>query len=237
LRKRVEPSFPSLLQIRKVNGLQAYVDAQNISESLTVLCTVTKFYIFFGSFFVFFGSNYTGLLLKLLYAKIGVDQAHLLSWYCLYVPFLGVNGITEAFLQGVGDSQTLSKQAFYMVFFWLGYMGSVYIFLGKLQWGSVGLIVCNIINMCFRIIFSTTFIVSFFQKESKEGFSISSLLPLKPSLWFGFIVSFAVTRWSQSLGDISHLAIGCVLFIVTLLLIYKLEKDDFIFNLNHWLIV
>ena len=50
-----------------------------------------------GLVFVAFGANYTNLLIYLLLGnKWGETAApSVLSWYCLYVLMMGINGITE----------------------------------------------------------------------------------------------------------------------------------------------
>ena len=77
---------------------------RNVKVSFQVLQLLLKLQFLLGCFFVFFGTQYTHELMEFLYSKEKATfmAGQVLSLYCIYVPFMGINGVSEAFLQAVG---------------------------------------------------------------------------------------------------------------------------------------
>ncbi|KAI8900556.1 Rft protein-domain-containing protein [Globomyces pollinis-pini] len=199
-----------------------------ISESLQMLQTLFKFHIIFGAFFVCFGSNYTSVLLKYLYSKTDNESVNLLSIYCVYVPFMGINGISEAFFQGVGNPKALAKQTVYMVFFWATFIGFSYVLMEVFALGSQGLIIANVLNMSQRILFCSVFIIEFFkscmknQQEKSQTFTITGFFPGTKSVWIFFIMSWLITNKTKEFGLVYHLSIGITCGLIEVYLMYFL---------------
>jgi oligosaccharide translocation protein RFT1 len=215
-----------------------------VQESRDLLVTIIQFNILFGGFFIFFGSNYTHTLLHLLYRKGKTDGPRVLSIYCIYVPLMGINGVTEAFLQAVGDSNALLNQTIYLSLCWVILFIASYFLLVVMKLGSAGLVIANIINLTLRVIFSFCFISKFFKKcKTKDGklFKLSSIIDLGSiQLCFLFGVSWILT-WYFDFGIdsyfsiISHIMIGAVCFVFTCCLIFKTEQHKLLPKLYKYL--
>ncbi|KAJ3321172.1 Oligosaccharide translocation protein rft1 [Boothiomyces sp. JEL0866] len=172
-------------------------------ECQDFLETLLQFHFIFGSYFVFFATNYTELLLKILYSKS--DAGSLLSLYCLYVPIMGVNGITESFVQAVGDTKLLAKQSLYFIYFWIAFILTSYLTMNVVELGSFGLIISNMINMLLRIQFSMNFI--------KQKLNISA----RPNLLLAAVfVGCWLATYATKQYLIYHLANGVLCFAISI---------------------
>ncbi|KAI8816254.1 Rft protein-domain-containing protein [Fimicolochytrium jonesii] len=124
---------------------------QKKQEAKHLLLTLLRFHIHLGAFFIFLAPNYTDTLMRLLYGRrssssssvasspptaasprLSTTPADLLSLYTLYIPLLALNGILEAFVQGVGDKRVLR---------WVsgGWVAGTGVF-GGVAWGVRGLL-------------------------------------------------------------------------------------------------
>jgi oligosaccharide translocation protein RFT1 len=198
--------------------LTGKITKKTLKTTKTLLVLLLKFHVLFGSFFVFFAPFYTKLLLKTLYnsEKATDEAAFVLGVYCFYIPFMGVNGITEAFLQGVGDSKIIQKQSVYLVVFWLLFTFTFYI--SYPLFGISALILANIVNLLCRILFSYFYSSSFYKSEY-----FSEILP-RPLVSFAFVVSSLLLQFS-SLSHVEHLILGISLGLSTLAIIFLLESS------------
>src|SRR2546430_2028160 len=117
-----------------LNDIKSAKDQHSISEieksaiitSLQIITTLIKFHLLLGLLFIAFGSNYTSTLIDLL---VGQQWSHspaplVLSFYCFYVPIMGVNGITEAFVAAVATEETLALLNYWLIAFSVGFFGS-----------------------------------------------------------------------------------------------------------------
>jgi oligosaccharide translocation protein RFT1 len=86
------------------------------------------------------------------------EISHVLTTYCYYIPFMGFNGILDAFVTSVATPAQLATQSIWMVVFTAIYAASAYGFLQVLGRGAEGLVLANIINMTLRIGWSMVFI-------------------------------------------------------------------------------
>jgi oligosaccharide translocation protein RFT1 len=214
-----------------------------VQESRDLLVTLIQFNILFGCFFIFFGSNYTHILLHLLYRKGKTDGPRVLSVYCIYVPIMGINGVTEAFLQAVGNSNELLNQTIYLSLCWVILFIASYFLLIVMKLGSVGLVIANILNLTLRIIFSLCFISKFFKKcktKGKKIFKIQSIINVGSNqLYFSFIISWLLTNHFNFGIDsyaaiISHVSIGSVCLAFTAYLMFEVEKDKLLLKLYKY---
>ncbi|KAJ3256273.1 Oligosaccharide translocation protein rft1 [Boothiomyces macroporosus] len=172
-------------------------------ECQEFLETLLQFHYIFGSYFVFFATNYTQLLLKILYSKS--DAGDLLSLYCLYVPIMGINGITESFVQAAGDTKLLAKQSLYFIYFWIAFIFTSYVTMNLLDMGSFGLVISNMINMLLRIQFSMNFINQKLRVDSRP----KAMLVV---VYFGcWLVTFSTKQYL-----VYHLVSGMLCFALTL---------------------
>jgi hypothetical protein len=80
-------------------GTRHHSSASNIQLCAQVLSIVLKFMFLIGSIFVAFGTNYSALLLQLLYkGRYGPETGapNVLAWYCVFVLLIGLNGMRRA---------------------------------------------------------------------------------------------------------------------------------------------
>ncbi|KAJ3338223.1 Oligosaccharide translocation protein rft1 [Kappamyces sp. JEL0680] len=218
---------------KSLTNLKEQAVEKHVHETYLVLRTLCQIHIILGACFVFFATHYTDILLAILYGKANAQVASLLSWYCFYVPFLGLNGITEAFVQGVADASVLSTQAVFMVAFWGLYIVTSYVTMVSNDMKAFGLVASNIINMALRIVFSTVFIQAFFtkrrlsrkKKEFRIDFSLRSFVPGNRYLWLLFVLS-ALAIWYAGpyLHPVLRLGLGLVLFFATMACLWLVER-------------
>ncbi|RHZ63697.1 hypothetical protein Glove_328g30 [Diversispora epigaea] len=211
--------------------------------SLKILTTLIKFHILLGFIFIGLATNYTGALIDILVGSIwSQSPAPLaLSFYCLYVPIMGINGITEAFVAAVATKETLNTLNYWLIAFSAGFVGNGIIFMKVLSAGAIGLVAANALNLLTRIIWSWKFIKTYFLKdrgaskkdleELQQMLTISNLTP-KPLIWISFMISWGITFWSnQYIGwntldaKIKHIGIGIFCAIIVSGITYWQEKD------------
>jgi oligosaccharide translocation protein RFT1 len=126
------------------------------------IAVVIKCNIYLGLFLLVFGIGYSSLFLRLLAGRRWVDDtdaATALAAYCVFIPVLGINGITEGFVHVVAKQQELHNMTRWMMWFFAVYAVSAVVFLQGFYWGTTGLIVANTLNMmvCIIMIFNFSF--------------------------------------------------------------------------------
>ncbi|KAH8549568.1 Rft protein-domain-containing protein [Umbelopsis sp. PMI_123] len=146
-----------------------------------------------------------------------------LSFYCAYVPVMGINGISEAFVQAVASEQQLARLSKFMIVFSLIFMSSGVLFMHFMQLGAIGLILANIVNLGSRIIYSWIFIRKYFLHNRGQDIAMLSQMitfrnwfPSKVVL-FAFATGWGITRlseeiigWTTLREKIIHIAVGGV---------------------------
>lgn len=137
----------------------------------------------------------------------------LLATYCFYVPFMAMNGITEAFVSSVASSQELKMQALWMGSFSAGFGLAAFFFLRLLNMGAPGLVWANVTNMFLRSIWSLCFIQRYLQRNGSM-LHFAAILPTPWSVLSGLVVSTYLNVYvpkTERLQDVVALAIICVL--------------------------
>jgi oligosaccharide translocation protein RFT1 len=205
---------------------------QLAKDALDWLVLLVQFNIVLGSIFASFGTNYCRLLLQILFDKGNTDAVQALQFYCIYVPFMGINGITEAFVQAVGDSKIIQRQIWIFAACWIMFLISSYLFVVILDYGSVGLIMANIVNMTMRIMFSLQYIFSFYNAKGQTAVSFETFQFGNKLLWLSVVIGWAVMKdFDRGIGSIKdiiiHLGAGCVCFFIVFYLLYRYEKYRF----------
>jgi small basic protein len=104
------------------------------------------------------------------------SASKVLSTYCYYIPFLAINGVTEAFVAAVATNKELYAQSVSMGIFFALFAGSAWFFIGKLEMGGNGVVLANTVNMGLRIVWNTWFIRRFFSRNGSE-FNVLETLP------------------------------------------------------------
>jgi len=115
-----------------------------------------------------------------------------LATYCYYIPLLGINGLTEAFVASVATEAELAIQTLWMLGFSASFAGAAVVFLQVLDMGAKGLVWANAFNMFLRIIWCTVFIKGYLKRYGAE-FELKALMPLPLSVALG-VGTWAVMR-------------------------------------------
>ncbi|ORZ29224.1 Rft protein-domain-containing protein [Catenaria anguillulae PL171] len=132
------------------------------TKGRSLLEIAIKFHTTLGLFAIVFGTQYSRALLLLLAgrqwgaADLGWSGAPTaLAAYCWFIPILGVNGITEAFVTSVAGPNDLAEQNMWLV-------GGAAVFAGTAfaayPLGATGLVIANAVHLLVRIVWSFKFI-------------------------------------------------------------------------------
>ncbi|KAH7075208.1 Rft protein-domain-containing protein [Paraphoma chrysanthemicola] len=200
---------------------------RNLSQASRVLTTILHLYTIISLFAVTLGPTLAPILLQLVAGKkwSATSASTVLSTYCFYIPFLAINGVTEAFVAAVATNKELYAQSVAMGIFFAFFASSAWFFIGQLEMGGSGVVLANTVNMALRIVWNSWFIKSFFgQRGSDFGFfdvlpSITSLAPaiviptlmqMRPGI--GFLGRFGVLGELASMGSVGGVYVLHVLF-------------------------
>jgi oligosaccharide translocation protein RFT1 len=114
--------------------------------SLKIFNVLFKFVIIMGTIILFFGPNYSNSLINILYGDKwkATETSKLLSYYCVYVFFLGINGITESFVQAVSNNEEILVFNYFMIGITIVYLSFLYFFLNVLKLGIYKIVKLNL---------------------------------------------------------------------------------------------
>jgi hypothetical protein len=209
------------------NVEESEVSKRNISQASRVLSTILHMYAIISLFAVTLGPTLAPLLLSVVAGKkwSATTASDVLATYCYYIPFLAVNGVTEAFVAAVATNKELYKQSVSMGVFFVIFAGSAWFFIAQMELGGSGVVLANTVNMGLRIAWNTWFIKKFFGQRSLT-FKVSATLPsvtaLAPSVvipalmrmrpGFVYLARFGVLGELASVGAVGGLYVLHVLF-------------------------
>ena len=166
-----------------------------------------------GLVFACFGPAYSHLLLHLLYGtKWSASGAPtVMAFYCTYILAMALNGVCEAFVQGVSSHQELRSYNYWMLGFSVVFLLGV---VNLMQYGAVGMVLANVLKMICRVV------VCLFVYARRHGIVLPELLPAG-SVMVAFFGAFCVTMYSSmklysvnEAGDVSwptaamHVGVG-----------------------------
>ncbi|CEG46276.1 protein rft1 homolog [Plasmopara halstedii] len=218
---------------------------KSLANGQTLLLMLLKLLNLGGLVFVSFGTTYANTLVLLLY---GAEKAHqgigdALAVYCVYIPFLGVNGVCEAVVHAVGNDYALMRLNKLLGLFFVIYAICALVFMQVFKWGILGLILANCVNMACRILYCLTFLASFFRSVTPHAQfdnaffnGIAFWLRSLPDqlVLVAFFSSLIVTAISQRIllaKDASsliyhalHVVVGVFCFSGTMLTLYIKER-------------
>ncbi|EMD85796.1 hypothetical protein COCC4DRAFT_207259 [Bipolaris maydis ATCC 48331] len=151
---------------------------QNLAQASRVLGTILHLYGIISLFAVTLGPVLAPTLLSIVAGQkwSATSASKVLSTYCYYIPFLAINGVTEAFVAAVATNKELYAQSVAMGIFFALFAGSAWFFIGQLEMGGNGVVLANTVNMALRIVWNTWFIGRFFSQNG-SGFSILQTVP------------------------------------------------------------
>ena len=140
-----------------------------LAEAKRLLQTVLKLYNLIGLIALSIGPSLAPELLRLVAGARWADTqaGEVLSAYCYYIPFLAINGLTEAFVAAVASNAELGSQSLSMGLFFAAFAGAAWFFLQYLKLGAVGLVHANCVNMGLRIMYNSRFIRKYFSQHGQ----------------------------------------------------------------------
>ncbi|RDA95700.1 hypothetical protein CP533_1162 [Ophiocordyceps camponoti-saundersi (nom. inval.)] len=152
--------------------------ASALTEARGSLSTLTRLYLVLSAAVVALGPFAAPPLLTLVAGRrwSAAGAGSVLATYSLYVPFLAINGLVEAFVASVADERQLHRQSFAMAVFSLVFAAAAFVLMRVFGLGAHGLVIANMINLLCRICWCTVFIKAYFRTR-RIDFSLTELLP------------------------------------------------------------
>ena len=136
--------------------------SESLRGMLDILLNLLRIVFFVGVIFCVFGIPYVPVAVKFVLGQKWdtVETVQSLSAYCLYILVLGVNGISESFVQSVSPSSSFAALN-------VGLLVSSAAFIAAAVWavpryGTAGIIIANVIGMAVRIISNARHILRLF---------------------------------------------------------------------------
>ncbi|KAK4120141.1 Rft-1-domain-containing protein [Parathielavia appendiculata] len=170
-------------------------ETTTIKEARTALQSLLKSYLLLTLAVTTLGPAASAPLLALVAGPrwAGSGAAACLAAYTWYVPLLAINGVAEAFVASVASEGEVHAQSAWMAVFSVVFAGTGFTLLRVLDWGAVGLVVANGVNMACRIVWCAVFIRRYFAAKG-VGFDLTEVLPSPGCVLAGALVSQVVKR-------------------------------------------
>ena len=148
----------------------------NIVIAAGILTDILRAYATMSTVCFALGPSLAPLLLRLIAGSRWTDSGAgaVLGTYALYIPFLAINGVSEAFVAATASTADLRNQTIWMAGFSILFGASAWLFLIVLECGAQGFILANCINMALRIAFNLYYIKAFFRQNNWVSMSPSS---------------------------------------------------------------
>lgn len=166
-----------------------------LAQASDNLTTLLRFYTFVSVPLLALGPTAAPLVLSLIagpqWTASGAGDA--LAAYVYYIPLLAINGLTEGFVASVATEAQVHLQSAWMTAFSVLFGVSGYVFLSVLDWGAVGLVWANGINMAGRIAWAVWFIRRYFAQRGAR-WEVTALLPSSLAVLAAAVASQVVRR-------------------------------------------
>ena len=156
----------------KISSAQAEgTTKDNLRTALQTLTLLLKTYNLLSLPVLTLGPPMAPLLLRLVAGSRWSDSGagQVLGTYCYYIPFLALNGVSEAFVAATASTKDLRNQSFWMGANFLVFATSAWALLRVRQTGAEGLVVANCVNMGLRVGFNLWYIVGYFRDRGLVG--------------------------------------------------------------------
>lgn len=149
-----------------------------VKEAHRSLHTLLRCYVLLSLVVVSLGPSAAPSLLAIVAGKrwVGSGAGDVLATYCLYIPFLALNGLSESFVASVATEKEVHRQSAWMGAFSVAFAASAFLLMRVFPLGATGLVLANAINMLCRIVWSAFFIKRFFARDN-VAFQFSDLVP------------------------------------------------------------
>jgi oligosaccharide translocation protein RFT1 len=137
---------------------KSYKEKNNHEEERTSFLALKETYVrllrlvgFIGLFFAVFGIPYVPVAVQYILGRQwrGPETVDALSMYCLYLLVMGVNGISESFVQSAAPSSAFTALNLGLLMSSVGFVATAVPAVGRL--GTSGIILANVISMAIRI--------------------------------------------------------------------------------------
>ncbi|KAH7216501.1 Rft protein-domain-containing protein [Fusarium oxysporum] len=206
---------------------------QEVTEAKQNLQTLLRLYILLTSIIISLGPFAAPPLLAIVAGKqwAGSGAGDVLAAYCFYIPFMGLNGLTESFVASVATEAEVHIQSVWMGAFSVIFATSAFLFMRIYPLGAIGLVLANIINMGCRIVWSGAFIKRFFKRHGTD-FKIKSLIPestLGVSIATAILLKQlkVVDNADQPIKSLVKIA-GSAIPLLLLMYVYQIPKANFL---------
>lgn len=150
----------------------------NISTAASILKDILRAYSIMSTICFALGPTLAPLLLHIVAGSRWTESGAgaVLGTYTFYIPFLAINGVSEAFVAATASTKDLRVQTIWMGGFSILFGASAWLFLAVLGLGAEGFIWANCINMALRIAFNLYYIKGFFEDHGQVSVASSLLL-------------------------------------------------------------
>lgn len=177
-------------------ALTANEDEESVLQMHEMLLIMLRVVLFIGSVFVIFGIAYCELVVDVIFSSAwrNDEMVRTLQAYCVYLFMLGLNGVTEAFVQSVASTDN----------FWFINVGFIvssgvfacgcFLLVGSL--GTGGVVIAGALSMSTRISFSW-YIISTYWSKFKRAVIALDLLPPRRVVLAGLVSVIIVAYSSQ----------------------------------------
>ncbi|CAL4139689.1 unnamed protein product [Meganyctiphanes norvegica] len=192
-------------------------DAEKVNQVAQSLSKLLRGLILISLVIITFGWSYSNLLLRIyggetLSEGIGTP---LMRTQCIFIVFLAINGITEAYTFAVMDDAQLGFYNRLLIAFTILYVSSAVILSN--YFGAIGFVIANSLNMSLRIVYSFWYIHMHYKNAKNHPLS-SFQIPGK--LLRMFIIVFIFTQLSEQFvypkSIILHVLIGVLCLIIVM---------------------
>lgn len=194
------------------SGTRSAEQLQNLTKASSILKMILRVYMLISLFAAILGPKVAPLLLSVVAGSKWAETSasEVLAIYCFYIPFLAINGVTEAFVAAVATNKELYAQSLSMGLFFACFASSAWYFISHLSWGASGVVAANSVNMGLRIVYNMWFIQRFF-KQRDVSFSVFDCLPSNPVLlsaqFYPWVMQFRPRpAWLMQYGVYGELA-------------------------------
>ncbi|KKY39646.1 putative oligosaccharide translocation protein rft1 [Diaporthe ampelina] len=170
-----------------------------LAQASDNLTSLLRFYTVVSVPLLALGPTAAPLVLSLIagpqWTASGAGEA--LAAYVYYIPLLAINGLAEGFVASVATEAQVHLQSAWMTAFSVLFGVSGYVFLSVLDWGAVGLVWANGINMAGRIVWAVWFIRRYFSQRGTR-WEATALLPNSLAVLAAAVASQVVRRTVNS---------------------------------------
>jgi oligosaccharide translocation protein RFT1 len=188
-------------------------DKASAQKASKVLTTLLHAYSLLAVLLVCICPPYVPTLVRLLLGSrwSNTSAPAILRLYCYLLPFLGFNGILEAFVQSTVDQRQISRMNWWMGLWSFVYVAACIFFCQTLQLQSKGLIYANMVNMTCRIAWCFSYYRTWLASNQMDV-KFRSVLPSRALLLFSGAAALLV-RWSEPdrfafKSTVQHIGVG-----------------------------